>query len=1003
MKKNFCSLSHIQMAFGFTLLVSSAAVGQMRIISGTVTENAEPVSGVSVFQKGKHAVAFTNASGIYQVQVTGDNPVLVYRHPDFPERQVTLGNKIVVNIAYGNKENAIEEVVLNAGYYKVKEKESTGNIAKVTAKEIENQPVLNALSAVQGRVPGVSITQNTGVPGGGFDIQIRGRNSLRTYQTSVSDGNVPLYVIDGVPLPSLGEYNTSLANAVLPFSNSNPLNGINPDDILSLEILKDADATAIYGSKGANGVVLVTTKKGNSGKTQVKINSSYGLGWSPNLPRTMTTEEYLKMRAVAFANDGITTYPANQYDVNGSWDRKKYTDWQKYFVGNKVEQSDIQLSVSGGNANTRYLLSGSHWEETTIFPGDYRYKRNTFTSNMEHQSTDRRLKLSFTGYYTMEDNRLPPTDFRSIYPTIAPNAPDLYTASGSLNWQNGTFINPMAAASQTLTTQNRNLNASLNISYKLGAGFSFNVNGGYGSYDRQEQRIYPKTFYNPSANIGSERSSLRKASLVNRNWMVEPQLNYEKTWGRHEIEALVGSSFQDQVSDNLMVLGTKFPSDELIYNLASAATVTVASSYKFQYRYQAFYGRLHYGLADKYFINLTARRDGSSRFGDANRFGNFGAVGLAWVFSKENFLKDLKWLSHGKLRGSYGITGSDQIGDYQFYDTYTASGGAYGNYSGLIPARLYNKNFGWEKTKKLELALEWSLFRDRLSVSSAWYRNISSSQLVGIPLPATTGFSSYQANLDATVLNRGWEFAGQISIFKEGDFKWNTSINITLPRTRLLKFPNLETSTYANYFVVGKSTSLLKLYSYTGIDPVTGLYTVMDANKDGSINALDKTAVKELKQYWFGGVQQNLRYKNWSLDVLFQFVKQSQKNMYAVDGYVGAIGTKSAVYLDYWTPDNPNAQFQGPTSGANAKAVAANSFFTQSDATVSDIFTLRLKNLSINYTIPAVAGTNITARLFVQGQNLWLSSNYKGIDPEFSAQGYTTPLRVVSAGVSLSF
>lgn len=1005
MKKNFCSLSHIQLAFGFTLLVSGAAIGQMRVITGTVTENGKPVSGVSVFQQGSDVVAMSNASGIYQVQVKGENPILVYRHPDFPDRQVTLGNKVVVNVSFGNsnKENEIEEVVLNAGYYKVKEKESTGSIARVTAKEIENQPVSNVLSAVQGRIPGVSITQNSGTPGGGFDIQIRGRSSLRTFLTAGYDGNVPLYVVDGVPLPSLSEYSSGLSAAVLPYNNSNPLNGINPDDIASFEILKDADATAIYGSRGANGVVLITTKKGKTGKTQVKLTTSYGLSSYANLPKMMSTQDYLKMRKLGFANDGITTYPANQYDVNGTWDSAKFTDWQKYFIGNRAEQSDTQLSVSGGNANTRYLLSGSHWEETSVFPGTYRYKRNTFTANTEHQSTDKRFKVSFTGYYTLEDNTLPPADFKSIIGSLAPNAPDLFLPSGGLNWQNGTFINPLAAASQTYTSQGKNLNANLNASYQLGSGFSINLSGGYGHFDKQEQRIYPKTFYNPASNIGSERSSLRKASLVNKNWIIEPQLNYDKKWGNHQIQALVGGSFQDQESENITLLGTKFPSDELIYNLASAATVTVAGSYKFHYRYQAVYSRLHYCYADKYFVNLTARRDGSSRFGTGNRFGNFGAAGVAWVFSKESFLKDLKWLSHGKLRGSYGITGSDQIGDYQFYDTFMSSGGAYDNYTALSPARLFNKNFGWEKTKKLEAAIEWSMFQDRLSFTAAWYRNVSSNQLVGVPLPATAGFTSYQANLDATVLNKGFEFSAQVGLIRQKEFQWNASINMTLPQNKLLSFPNLDTSTYANSFVVGQSTTLLKLYHYTGIDPVTGLYTVEDVNKDGIINTLDRTVIRELKQHWFGGFQQNLKYRNWGLDILFQFVKQNQTNMYASDNYAGSVGNKSEVYLDYWTPENPNAQFQKPTAGFNAQAVTASTLFRQSDATVSDIFTVRLKNVSLNYRIPELAGTNMDVRLFLQGQNLMLFSNYKGIDPEFNLQGYTTPLRVISAGINMSF
>lgn len=277
MKKNFCSLSHIQLAFGFTLLASGVAIGQMRVITGTVTDNInnKAISGVSIFQEGSDAVAVSDGSGVYRVQVSGENPVLVFKHTDYPERKVILGNRIVVDVALGSGsfENEIEEVVLNAGYYKVKERESTGSIAKITSKDIENQPVTNALSAMQGRMAGVSIVQNSGTAGGGFDVQIRGRNSLRTYNTSGFNANSPLYIIDGIPIPTGNEFKSGLASSVLPYSDTNPLNAINPDDIQSIEVLKDADATAIYGSRGANGVVLVTTRQGVKGKTQVSYNS----------------------------------------------------------------------------------------------------------------------------------------------------------------------------------------------------------------------------------------------------------------------------------------------------------------------------------------------------------------------------------------------------------------------------------------------------------------------------------------------------------------------------------------------------------------------------------------------------------------------------------------------------------------------------------------------------------------------------------------------------------
>lgn len=1004
MKKNFCSLGHIQLAFGFTLLASGMAIGQMRVITGTVSNDGKPVSGVSVFQQDSEVVALSNASGVYQIQVSGENPVLVFRHPGYPDRQIDLGNKVVMNISLSGSvvENEIEEVVLNAGYYKVKERESTGSIARVSARDIENQPVTNVLSSMQGRMAGVTIVQNTGVPGGGFDVQVRGRNSLRTYQTTGSNGNMPLYVIDGVPVASLNEFKSGLSDGVLPYGDTNPLNYMSPDDIMSVEVLKDADATAIYGSKGANGVILITTKKGKSGRTTFKLNNSFGVGQMANLPKMMNTKQYLDMRRTALANDGITTIPAYEYDVSGVWSPDKYTDWQKYFVGGISEYSNVQLGVSGGSERTSFAISGSHNEETTVFPGDYRYKRNNLSVNVEHLTADKKFKVAFSGYYSKQHNVLPPRDFNQVYASLAPNAPDLYR-DGKLNWENSTFQNPLAPATRTYTSEGSNLNANLVLNYKLGHGFSLNLNSGYSDNNTGELQIYPKTFYDPAYNIGSERSLLRKATMLNKSWILEPQLNYEKKVGEHQFSALVGASFQEQKSDNLTLMGRNFPSDELIYNLSSAATVTAENALQFTYRYQAIYTRLNYGFKDRYFVNLSGRRDGSSRFGSDSRFANFGAVGAAWLFSKEGFLSDSQWLSLGKLRASYGIAGNDQIGDYQFYDTYASTSGFYNGSTALAPTRLYNKDYAWELTKKLEAAMEWSLFKDRLFFSASYYRNTSDNQLLGMMLPATTGFASILGNLNATVLNTGTELVLQSAIIRKGDWDWNVSVNITFPKDKLLDFPNLESSSYKNYFEIGKSTSLRKLYQYNGIDPVTGLYTFEDFNKDGVINVEDRKVTKELRQYWYGGVENRLRYKNWSLNVLLQISRQNISNIYASEGYLGLMENKSIAYLDYWTPDNPDAQFQKPSAGYNTAANNANAQFMMSDATVSDTYNLRLKNIALNYSLPSPADSRLKTMVFLQGQNLFTISNYKGLNPEFSLPGFVSPLRVVSIGVNLTY
>lgn len=990
------------MTASLTLLVSGMAIGQIRIISGTVTQNGQPIGNVSVFQEGKSEVTITNTSGRYRIQVSGENPVLFFKHPDYSDRRIEIGKQTNIDISLDNREKQIEEVVLNAGYYKVKERENTGSIAKVSAKDIENQPVTNVLSALQGRMPGVSITQNSSVPGGGFDVQIRGKNSLRSYVTTGYDGNKPLYIIDGVPLPQINDFNTGMSGTILPYSETNPLNSINPDDIESLEVLKDADATAIYGSKGANGVILITTKRGKKEKTEVNLRTSYGLGEMTNLPKMMNLQEYTAMRKLAFANDGVAV-PSNAYDINGVWNPAKTTDWQKYFVGNSAEFSDVQIGVSGGSGNTQFSITGGHNEETTVFPGSYRYTRNNLGVNLNHTSADRKFQIGFNGTAALQSNILPPTDFNLVYAALTPNAPDLYKANNMINWENNTFTNPMGPATQTYTVRTKSLNANITSSYNFGSGFSLNLNSGYSTYNTNDQKIFPKTTYNPSSNIGSNNSSVRKGQKMNQSWILEPQLNYEKRLENHQFSALLGASLQEQKSDNLVILGRNFPSDDMLTNIAAAASITIPSAYESLYRYQALYARFNYGYNKRYFINLTGRRDGSSRFGSDRRYANFGAVGAAWLFSEENFFKNLSWLSFGKLRTSYGVAGNDQIGDYQYYDTYQSTGGSYGGSSGLVPHRLYNKNFGWELTRKFEAAIELGLFKQRLNLNVGYYHNISTNQLIGIPMPATVGFSSIQANLDATVRNRGLEVSLQSVNIKNGNWNWTTSLNFTLPENKLMAFPNLDKSTYANRFEIGKSTSLVKLYQYTGINPVTGLYTFYDANQDGIINTADRVVSKEIKEYWYGGLQNSIQYKNWSFDLLLQFISQSQYNIYSMYGNIGYMANMPAVFTDYWTPDNPDAQFQKPSAGYNSSAATASSLFNSSDATVSDMFTIRVKNAMLSYSIPSQEKGKLKSKVFVSGQNLFVFSDYKEGNPEFTLAGYSSPLRVISFGFSLTY
>ncbi|MET3536813.1 MULTISPECIES: SusC/RagA family TonB-linked outer membrane protein [Chryseobacterium] len=994
MKKNFCSLSHLQLAFGFTLLVSGVAIGQMRTITGTVTENNQPLKGVSVFQEGSNEVAVTNASGVYRVQVSGENPIIIYRHPDYPERKITLGSRITVNISLG-KEKEIEEVVLNAGYYKVKDKERTGSIAKISAKDIENQPVTNILASAQGRMAGVSITQNSGTAGGGFDVQIRGKNSLRP------EGNYPLYIVDGVPLNSQSNALTSLSVGILSKGEASPLNSINPNDIESMEVLKDADATAIYGSRGANGVVIITTKKGSFRKASLEFTMNTTISKVNQFIEMANTSQYLQLRKDAFKNDNISAYPVTAYDLNGKWNQSREIDWYKTFIGDTFLSQQQQLSYSGGNSQNQYHLGIHHQEQGTAFGNGMGYKRSGFNLSNTYSTEDRKLKISPTIYYTVQDNTLNDADLtRQIL--LAPNAPVLYNPNGQLNWENNTFANPLAKLENKYSSKIKTLTSNMNVDYQVFEDWSLKLNAGYTLTEQNESRLNPSTAFNPSTGANSSTSMRYDGVVVRDSWIIEPQLHWNKKWTHHKLSALAGMTVEERKDRILRLQGNDFSSNDLIGNLSNAKVQKVLDDNEVQYRYNAFFGRFNYDYSGKYIVNLTARRDGSSRFGPQKRFANFGAVGAAWIFSKESFLENTSWLNFGKLRMSLGTAGSDLIGDYQFMDTYTTTTQIYDGVSGIYPSRLFNPNFSWEKTTKMETALELGLFKDKVNLTVAYYQNRSSNQLVGLPLAATTGFLTVQSNFPAKVQNAGAEAELNVNLIRKKDFRWSVAANLTVPRTKLLEFENIESTSYATMYEVGRSMNIKKVYELKGVNPDTGVYEFSDLNGDGKIDLNDRIKVVDIGMKFFGGLSSQINYKNWSFAFLIQGVKQRQ---YSLDYSISLLGIMSNVpsyMLDYWTPENRDARYQRPGTGTNSDVTRAHSLYQSSDAVIVDASFIRLNNVQLSYKIPLKEGLIRDLTLQAQAQNLFTITGYKGLDPEV-AGFYLPSIKSYSLSATLKF
>lgn len=994
--KGWASCRRSSLLFLLVVCWTPILSAQKITVKGTVSDASAALPGVTVTIKNQPQTGtISDSKGHYQL-LAAPSDTLVISFVGCKTAYIPIQGRSIIPIYLVYDTTNLQEVRVNAGYYSVKEKERTGSIARITSADIETQPVTNVLATMQGRMAGVHVTQTTGVPGGGFDIQIRGINSLR------NDGNAPLYIIDGVPYSS-DPIGSGQNSPVLP-ARPSPLNSINPDQIESIEVLKDADATSIYGSRGANGVVLLTTKKGKAGKTSFSTTLSRGAGQVTRFMELLNTQQYLAMRKEAFANDGRTEYPANAYDVNGTWDPNRYTNWQKELLGATANFTDLQAAVNGGSENSQFLLSSNFNEQTTVFPGDFKYRKINVHTSFNHRSTNQRFRLQFSTAYTIQNNLQPLSDLMISALSLAPNAPPLYTVEGALNFENSSFDNPVASFAGKYQSKLYDLIANTVLAYKITADLEIKSSLGYTALNNDEITTRPSTMYDPAAGIGPENSGMIAGRLSRKSWIAEPQINWKKQLGKIKWDALLGSSFQYQEGDQLVQFGSGFTSNSLISNIASASRITIFANETTQYKYQAFFGRLNANCNDKYILNLTARRDGSSRFGPGKQFAHFGAVGGAWLFSKEKILSQSKLLSFGKLRSSYGITGSDQIGDYQFLDTYASNGVNYNGAVGLQPSRLYNPDFGWESNKKFEVALETGFLNDRIFLTASWYRNTSSNQLVGLPLPGTTGFTSIQANLDAVVENKGTELSLRTLNIQSKAFNWSTNFNISFVKNKLLSYPDLATSTYKNTLVVGQPLNIKKMYHYTGMDPETGTYTFEDVDGDGKFTtAGDRTTVKDLNPAFFGGLQNQWQYKGFQLDVLFQFVKQLNYNEIAFFNAPGTFRNQPTSVLDHWQQSGDVAQHQLYTNGTNAAAVSAYDRYKNSDAAISDASYVRLKNLSLSYNLPQQWIKNLSCRMFLQGQNLLTITKYKGADPEFKSVGYLPPLRMITAGTQITF
>ncbi|SEW37551.1 TonB-linked outer membrane protein, SusC/RagA family [Chitinophaga sp. YR573] len=952
-------------------------------ISGTIlTNTGSPLPGATIVIKGTSRGVTSNNEGQFSLQ-QHTSAVLHISSLGFIPIDTILTASSIHTIQLQEAVNSLDAAVV-IGYGASSRRLLTGSVGRISAQQISAQPIANPLNALQGQVPGVLVTNTNGLPGAEVKLYIRGRNSIAA-------GNDPLFIIDGVPFDITPLNNIDeLSGAIKQIS---PFNSISPSDIESIDILKDADATAIYGSRGANGVVLITTKKGSPGKNKLDINIYTGAGKTCDYLPMLDTKEYLAMRREAFANDGETVTAAQAPDLL-VWDTTREVNWQKMLTGGTTHITNAQVSFSGGNSNTTFFAGANFYHEGTVIPAPLGYRRGGAHLSLQHHTKDQRFEVAFSGSITGDKNNSIANDVFTFY-SLPPNYP-LYEKDGSLFW-GSSLDNPEAYLRQQSNSQTNNLLSNGVLRYRLLPGLNLKTSMGYADIRMQQVFTFPQSSQHPQ---NAPVSLTRVAENGRQSYIIEPQADYTLRIARGSLHILTGGTWQQTTSKSVFAEGQGYSNESELGSLEAADTVIRRPDSRIMYRYISFFTRFTYDWQNKYIINASYRRDGSSRFGPGKQFGDFGALGVAWIFTGETFMKPLSWLSFGKLRMSMGITGNDQIPDYQYMSNYGVNG-IYQSANTLRPLRIANNKYSWEENRKIEAAIELGFLKDRIFFSAAKYSNSSTNQLVGYQLPGITGFTSYQANLPAIVKNTGWEFELTTSNISHHHFSWSSGWNLTFFKNRLKAFDGLASSAYASSYVIGQSLNIVRGYHFTGVNTQTGIAQFEDINNDGRITSGgDFRTISKRDPDFYGGINNDFSWKGISLSFFWQFVKQQGQTIISAPGSMVNETTRA---LSRWRKPGDVTMVPRATTTPGNPAYNVNANLPLSNAGYEDASYLRLRNLSVGYNLPDAWLKRMQLQLckvYVQTQNLLTVTGYKGADPE--TQIAMPPLTIITTGIQLT-
>ena len=1023
----------------FVLFSVTVAMAQVLVRGTVVDQTGESVIGASIQVKGTTQGTITDVDGKFSLGVPDKKSVIVVSFIGYATKELQVDTSKPMSIVLQEDTKVLDEVVV-VGYQEVKKKDLTGSVAKADMKELLNTPVGSFDQTLGGRIAGVNVSSSEGTPGGTMNIVIRGNNSL-------TQDNSPLYVIDGFPVEDAAIAST-----------------INPSDIESLDILKDASATAIYGARGANGVVIITTKKGKIGKAQITYDGSVTMQNVTRKIPMMDAYEFVKLQTEMYPQAAANSSGGYLMEYNGKqWTLEDYRnifqyDWQDEIMRTAWQQNH-NVRINGGTEGVRYNASLSYYDQDGILLNSgYERFQGRLNTAVRRDKLDISLTANYsrsvqtgstpseTSYSGMNNLFFSVWGYRPItYPNKSMESLLNDVMDDAIDSTNDYRFNPIRSLKEEYRKYYIN-NLQLNgyVAYDILKGLKLKISGGY-TYDARKN----DQFNNSNTRYGGPTSTDKVNAQIIRNerltWLNENTLTYQTNIkNKHFFNALAGVTFQNSDYEYYMLKSTHIPNESLGMAGLADGTLAASSSLKSSWSMMSYLARLNYNYKSKYYATASFRADGSSKFSKKNRYGYFPSGSLAWNFMEEDFMQPLsKVLNSGKLRVSWGLTGNNRIGEYDYYallevlksrtGDYISNGsvpsGAYpfdndNTNVGVVPTSLANSDLKWETTEQWNVGLDLSFFKERLNITADIYRKTTRDLLLDASIPLSSGFYSATKNI-GKVRNDGLELSLSTVNVQTKDFTWTTDFNISFNRNKVLELAEnqlslLTAATFDQNYnsqpsyiaMVGMPMGMMYGYLYEGTykyddfiqsgnsytlkpgvpyfsteaNTQPGMPKYKDLNGDGIIDSNDRTIIGRGLPIHTGGFTNSFTYKGFDLSVFFQWsygndILNANRLFFESSNNMQRELNQYASYADRWTPENPDSDIPAATQSSSNRVF--------SSRVIEDGSFLRLKTVTLGYTFPKtmIAKAHLSnVRLYLAAQNLWTWTNYSGYDPEVSVR-----------------